>query len=223
MPNLKYPIVNGTKLCAECLLPLPVAMFRKARRHLTTRCIPCLKKYAEAYRQRPEVKKHQLAYSQKYRAVEENRLRLNEHTRKCRSKPKSKIKRNKNRREWIAKEKQKAIEYKGGKCICCGYSRCQAALDFHHLDPSQKEGYKSGAIVPHWTFERNKAELDKCVLVCVRCHREIHAGVRILEASLYTSSDEKSPVKEDECKNGHITMRSTPSLVSGSENSSGKR
>ena len=23
-------------------------------------------------------------------------------------------------------------------------------------------------------------EVDKCVLVCVRCHREIHAGVRIL-------------------------------------------
>jgi hypothetical protein len=61
--------------------------------------------------------------------------------------------------------------------MLCGYSRCLAAMDFHHPDPSQKEGYGTGALKSHWSFEKNKKELDKCVLVCVRCHREIHAGV----------------------------------------------
>lgn len=35
--------------------------------------------------------------------------------------------------------KIKAIEYKGGKCEICGYDKCVDALDFHHLDPSEKE------------------------------------------------------------------------------------
>ena len=35
--------------------------------------------------------------------------------------------------------KQKAIEYKGGKCEICGYDKNYAALEFHHLDPSQKD------------------------------------------------------------------------------------
>ena len=58
----------------------------------------------------------------------------------------------------------------------CGYDRCQWALDFHHLDPSQKEfGISMDGITRSW--ERVQKELDKCVLVCSNCHREIHAGL----------------------------------------------
>ena len=35
--------------------------------------------------------------------------------------------------------KLKAIEYKGGKCIKCGYDKCYSALAFHHRDPNKKE------------------------------------------------------------------------------------
>lgn len=133
-----------------------------------------------AYRQRPEVKLAQLAYSRRYRAVPANRERLNAHTRRCRKTPRAKAVRNITRKAWTAREKQKAVNYKGGKCVCCGYSGCLAAMDFHHLNPKAKEGYGTGALVAHWTFERNKPEIDKCELVCVRCHREIHAGARKL-------------------------------------------
>ena len=61
--------------------------------------------------------------------------------------------------------------------MICGYSKCTAALDFHHVEPSLKDGYGAGALRAHWTFEKNKTELDKCVLLCVRCHRELHSGV----------------------------------------------
>ena len=71
--------------------------------------------------------------------------------------------------------REKAVQYKGGKCINCGYNRCQAALDFHHVDPSLKEfGVSMDGITRSW--ERVQKELDKCVLVCSNCHREIHAG-----------------------------------------------
>ena len=70
--------------------------------------------------------------------------------------------------------KRKLIEYKGGKCQICGYNRYQEALEFHHLDPSQKDFTISGGTK---SFESLKPEVDKCILVCANCHREIHAGL----------------------------------------------
>lgn len=73
--------------------------------------------------------------------------------------------------------KLKSIEYKGGKCVCCGYDKYQGALEFHHLDPNEKDFTLSH--VKLTTFnEEIKKELDKCVLVCANCHREIHAGIK---------------------------------------------
>lgn len=178
--NIKYPIVNGFKECGDCNKWLPISEYRKARNHLTSRCISCLKIYAANYRKLPEVKEKSILYVREYRKIPANRIRINENTRIYRKKTESKLKRNETRRIWAAKEKQKAIDYKGGQCVCCGYSSCIAALDFHHRDPSEKEGYGTGALFSHRTFERNKIELDKCELVCVRCHREIHAGYRKL-------------------------------------------
>ena len=73
--------------------------------------------------------------------------------------------------------KQKCIEYKGGACVKCGYNKCAAALDFHHMDPTQKD--ISIARMRHTRFdERVMKELDKCILVCSNCHREIHWELR---------------------------------------------
>ena len=70
--------------------------------------------------------------------------------------------------------KDKAIEYKGGKCEICGYDKCKEALEFHHLDPSQKDfGIGSDGCTRSW--EKVKEELDKCICVCANCHREIHS------------------------------------------------
>jgi hypothetical protein len=73
--------------------------------------------------------------------------------------------------------KLKAVEYKGGKCTMCGYAKCVAALEFHHLDPTQKDFSISntGSIR---SFDKMKLELDKCVLVCSNCHREEHDKLR---------------------------------------------
>lgn len=74
------------------------------------------------------------------------------------------------------KIKNLAIEYKGGKCICCEYNKCTNALEFHHLDPSIKE-FNIGKNGATRSWEKVKIELDKCVLLCSNCHREIHAGL----------------------------------------------
>lgn len=80
------------------------------------------------------------------------------------------------RQKRLRKEKKKrAIAYKGGCCSRCGYNKYDEALEFHHLDPSEKE---TGAEIRHLSWDRLKAELDKCILVCANCHREIHAELR---------------------------------------------
>ena len=76
------------------------------------------------------------------------------------------------------KTKAKAIEYKGGKCIVCGYNKTPRALHFHHLDPSQKDFGISGSTK---SFEKLKPELDKCVLLCANCHSEVHDGLINIE------------------------------------------
>lgn len=77
------------------------------------------------------------------------------------------------RREKI---KELAIKYKGGKCCICGYNKCYRALEFHHLDPNSKD-FSIGRNGHTRAWERVKLELDKCILVCANCHRELHEGM----------------------------------------------
>jgi predicted transcriptional regulator len=67
------------------------------------------------------------------------------------------------------------IEYKGGKCEKCGYSKCFSALEFHHKNPSIKDLRFTG--IRYWGIEKAKPELDKCLLLCANCHREKHEGL----------------------------------------------
>ena len=69
-----------------------------------------------------------------------------------------------------------ALEYKGSKCQSCGYDRCKRALEFHHIDEGSKDfgiGFKGETR----SWEKVKSELDKCILLCANCHREVHDGL----------------------------------------------
>lgn len=65
----------------------------------------------------------------------------------------------------------------GGACQICGYSRCNDALEFHHLDPTSKE-FSFGELRsnPRRIGELLR-ELKKCILLCSICHKEVHAGL----------------------------------------------
>lgn len=62
------------------------------------------------------------------------------------------------------------------ECSECGYDKCKDALDFHHVNPAEKEFIMAAA----WTLseQRIKEEVSKCVILCANCHREVHAGIR---------------------------------------------
>ena len=67
-----------------------------------------------------------------------------------------------------------AVERGGGQCQICGYSRCKQALEFHHLKPDEKL-FCIGTTGRSW--EQVATEVDKCILLCSNCHREVEYGL----------------------------------------------
>jgi transcription elongation factor Elf1 len=59
-----------------------------------------------------------------------------------------------------------------------GCSQCDeshvACLDFHHLDPEQKEFNLASMTSCGFALERVKAEIEKCVVLCKNCHAKLH-------------------------------------------------
>ncbi len=72
------------------------------------------------------------------------------------------------------KRKLECIEIKGGKCSSCNYDKNLAALEFHHLNPSEKDGQMDLRALSNHSNEWILKELDKCIILCSNCHRETH-------------------------------------------------
>jgi predicted transcriptional regulator len=70
------------------------------------------------------------------------------------------------------RNKKRAVEYKGSVCVECGYNKCIWALEFHHIDPDEKDFSFSQYSSHSW--EKIEKEIDKCLLLCANCHRELH-------------------------------------------------
>lgn len=80
---------------------------------------------------------------------------------------------------WRRRAKQRLVEEAGGACRLCGYDRCVAALQFHHIDPTTKS-FGLGSRGLSRSIERLRDEAAKCVLLCGNCHAEVEAGVAML-------------------------------------------
>lgn len=85
----------------------------------------------------------------------------------------------------------KLKESRGGKCIRCGYDKCLKALEFHHLDPSQKDFTISN---DRFKIKDAVNESKKCILLCSNCHKEFHDGMWNLdELDLTIRKEEVEP------------------------------
>jgi transposase len=88
-------------------------------------------------------------------------------------------------REAVVRRRRKVkailVDEAGGECSICGYSRCVAALVFHHVSPRDKRFSISERGVAR-SLARAREEASKCVLLCANCHAEVEAGVAVLAA-----------------------------------------
>lgn len=63
-------------------------------------------------------------------------------------------------------------------CERCGYSGVFGSLDFHHVNPGDKQfsiGDYTNRTMSSYKFETDLVpELEKCILLCPNCHRQEH-------------------------------------------------
>lgn len=78
--------------------------------------------------------------------------------------------------EWRRRVKRILVSEAGGECRLCGYARCVAALQFHHLDRAEKRYHISQQGIARNLTEA-RAEAQKCVLLCANCHAEVESGL----------------------------------------------
>lgn len=76
-------------------------------------------------------------------------------------------------------QKKRGIERKsyfvkllGGKCSICDYDKNLSALTFHHL--RGKEFQLDVRSLSNRNIKPILGEIEKCILVCHKCHAEIH-------------------------------------------------
>jgi len=67
----------------------------------------------------------------------------------------------------------------GESCWICGYGgkEKRQALDFHHVDPDQKSFALHTRNIANRSWKSVLNEIEKCCLLCCRCHREFEVGI----------------------------------------------
>jgi hypothetical protein len=83
-------------------------------------------------------------------------------------------------KNWRKKAKEIILVCMGEKCQVCGYNKCNAALELHHLDPTEKEISLSVIMTSCKSWDFIYSEIEKCILLCSNCHREVHYSDLIL-------------------------------------------
>lgn len=81
----------------------------------------------------------------------------------------ARLRRNRLSRELAQGEMSLAKELTG--CFMCGYNKCGAAIDFHHVED---RSFRISATTFRGMTKRVEEELKKCILLCANCHRESH-------------------------------------------------
>ena len=134
------------------------------------------REYMREWRKKPENQEREKEYRQNPVAMAKAR----EGTRRYKEAHKDEL--NAKRRRTYAKNTKayhemrlRCQQYLGGVCVECGED-CPVCLDFHHIDPAEKEFVVCAKISKGWLWDRLQPELDKCVLLCRNCHAVLHWG-----------------------------------------------
>jgi len=71
-------------------------------------------------------------------------------------------------------KKMQLMKMKGMSCKVCGYKKNYAAMAFHHRDPKKKSHGLDSRACSNMSWKSLVLEAEKCDLVCMNCHMEIH-------------------------------------------------
>jgi len=76
-------------------------------------------------------------------------------------------------KRWADKKVEEFKELKANlQCARCGENHI-ACLEFHHTDPTKKEGNVS-QMAKKLSTKKLLEEIEKCIVLCANCHRKEH-------------------------------------------------
>lgn len=139
------------KKCYTCQLEKSESEFNKNKSRvdkLNSICRECSKQRSKQYYQDNQAKHRKVVRARKKRIIAINQ-------------------------DWLQ-------DYKSAKGCCV--KDCDVhdhiCLDFHHLDPKQKD-MDISKLMRGWSLERVRSEVKKCCVICSNHHRQLHAGRKI--------------------------------------------
>ena len=80
---------------------------------------------------------------------------------------------NKNKEQQSKARDYLKVKKQSSKCSKCSESRWYV-LDFHHKEANKKLEGLSAMVMRGYSLENIQKEIEKCVLLCANCHRELH-------------------------------------------------
>lgn len=142
---------RNRRLCNKCLKQKPPEQFTSQNGKLKNTCKDCSREY------------HRQHNKKRYSSPEARKMELE----RGRQKYAELIMPNRSAR------KAAIVHMLGGKCSQCGYSASLRALDFHHVNPTEKRRTVSHllAINTEEAFIQAMDEAQRCTLLCSNCHR----------------------------------------------------
>lgn len=153
--------------CPACREEHPASHFNRESRRYSGLAVICRTAQA-VVRQRPEVKAAaQQRNKRRWTDPEVRQSALeNQRARRRRVGATADLRRARARLQRIVDE------WKQQACVDCGYADIRA-IDPDHLESATKDGHVSRLVQLCASAARIRAELDKCVPRCARCHRKI--------------------------------------------------
>lgn len=157
--------------CPACQEEHPAADFNKETRRFSGLAVSCRKAQAAA-RRTPEGREKGRQQHLRRWANEDYRAKsLAKSRRRRKEKGREDLRRARARLQRIVDE------WKKQGCMDCGYDDIRA-IDPDHLDGNTKDGHVSRLVQLCASAARIRAELEKCVPRCARCHRKVTQSQR---------------------------------------------
>ena len=148
------------RCCKLCSGPLPLKITIDGRVHSLQNRLYCLTCSPFGAHNTRRLTEQLTAEQRQQRMAESQRKKYRKYQRKTRH-----------------QRKKTLVQLLGGCCHICGYNRdCPSAYDFHHRNPAEKL-FEVGSYGLLRRWDELVLEARKCVLLCCRCHREVHAGL----------------------------------------------
>lgn len=163
--NHRYYLAHRKQLCAwqrRYRLEHPDKVRQTNRRNYLANREKRIAYQRKYYHQNRE---KQLAYRREYYETHQDQIKS------YRSRPEVMKRHNDSNNKQYRIRKEEVVKLLGGRCSRCGYNKCLAALDIHHIDPSKKTRMRD------WV---NKATLiTNLQILCRNCHAELHEELKM--------------------------------------------